>query len=183
MIVDLSFEGCGLAPIPKTTAQSLTKLHSFTGSFEHSTILSAENSNIQRVVLIFKREFDCDQKGLIEATPPIPLRSVTRVTIRAVDQHENALKYPYEMNSQFYWRLVSSFQNITHLDVVLGQRVVSSFVSSVVLGLTRSRNTFKKSLCLLENSSTSACTNTGSILFGIRHLRGKSTSPQVTCCS
>jgi hypothetical protein len=184
LIVDLSFDGCGLAPIAKTTAQSLKTLRSFTGSFEHCTILSAENLNIQRVALKFKREVDCDQKGQIEATPPIPLRSVTRMTIRAVDECENVLKYPHELTPQFYWRLASFFPNITHLDIVLGQRVANSFVSlPVVLELTRCRNTFKKPLCLYENSSTSACKNTGSILFGRRHLGGRNALPLATRCS
>ncbi|KAJ7276952.1 hypothetical protein C8J57DRAFT_1310806 [Mycena rebaudengoi] len=51
MITNLSFGGCGLAPISKTTAESLTKLHSFMGYFEHCSIISADNSTVQRVRL------------------------------------------------------------------------------------------------------------------------------------
>ncbi|KAJ7276942.1 hypothetical protein C8J57DRAFT_1714128 [Mycena rebaudengoi] len=121
-IVDLSFDGCGLAPITKTIAQSLTKLHSFTGSFEHSCIISVENSNVQRVVLIFREDLENDQSLLVEATPPTRLRSVAQVTIRAVNEYGD-LKYPEHLKSQFYSRLASSFPNITHLDIVLSQQL------------------------------------------------------------
>jgi hypothetical protein len=126
-IVDLSFDGCGLAPITKTIAQSLTKLQSFTGSFEHSCIISVENSNVQRVVLIFREDLENDQSLLVEATPPTRFGSVTQVTIRAVNEYGDLLKYPEHLKSQFYSRLASSFPNITYFDIVLSQQLVGSY--------------------------------------------------------
>ncbi|KAJ7279945.1 hypothetical protein C8J57DRAFT_117869 [Mycena rebaudengoi] len=125
MITDLSLEGCGLAPIPNATAESLTKLRSFAGSFEQCGIISGKNSNVERIVLTFKRRMEVHQVTLVALTPPTPLHSVTRVTIRAVDKDDDLLTYPDELNSQFYSRLVLFFPNITHLDIVLAKQLVS----------------------------------------------------------
>ncbi|KAJ7276983.1 hypothetical protein C8J57DRAFT_1714153 [Mycena rebaudengoi] len=58
MITDLSLEGCGRAPIPNTIAESMTKLWSFAGSFEQCGIISAKDSNVERIILTFKRRVD-----------------------------------------------------------------------------------------------------------------------------
>jgi hypothetical protein len=49
LITDLSLEGCGLAPIPNTTAESLTKLRSFAGSFEQCGIILGKNCNVEQI--------------------------------------------------------------------------------------------------------------------------------------
>jgi hypothetical protein len=144
------------------------------GYFEHCSIISADNSTVQRVVLNLKRDtdFDRDQEGLIEATPPTPLRSVTHVTIGAVDGQEIPLNCPYELGPQFYWRLASFFPNITHLDIVLGQRVVGSLRPHWIISKAiQCRNIFAKALRPLQNFGTSVCENTGSTLFEERVLR------------
>ncbi|KAJ7219622.1 hypothetical protein C8J57DRAFT_1254497 [Mycena rebaudengoi] len=119
----ISYLCCGLSPVPQTTVKSLKRLRSFTGSFQHSCIISSEDSKVQRVALTFQEHDYTDQKLWIESTPPTSHPSVTSVTIHAVDKYGDLLKYPCLLDSKFYSRLASSFPSITHLDIVLGQRL------------------------------------------------------------
>ncbi|KAJ7276962.1 hypothetical protein C8J57DRAFT_1223666 [Mycena rebaudengoi] len=138
--LDYFEEACGLAPIPNTTAEFLTKLRSFAGSFEQCGIILGKNCNVERIVLTFKRSVEVYQTILVASIPPTPLHSVTRVAIRAVDEDNGLLIYPYELGPQFYSGLVSFFPNVTHLDIVLAmqlKRFTKSITSLVALQYLR----------------------------------------------
>ncbi|KAJ7219621.1 hypothetical protein C8J57DRAFT_1537160 [Mycena rebaudengoi] len=123
MLVRLSYDGCGLAPITKTTAQQLTQIRSFAGDFEHSSAILSEQSNVQRVKLIFIEAHMTNKTPLVEATPPALLCAVTHVTIRAADVDGGIQKYRSELDSKFYSRLASLAPTITYLDMALGHRL------------------------------------------------------------
>jgi hypothetical protein len=133
LITHLSLDGCGLAPITKEKAEVLRTLISFTGSFEHCSVIAPENSLLDQLTLTFKCDPAKEYEALIDSIPPTPQRSVTRVIIRAVPEApaENIIKCPRQLGIPFYWRLGSFFPNITHLDIVLGIRLASSFITTL----------------------------------------------------
>ncbi|KAJ7279998.1 hypothetical protein C8J57DRAFT_1712056 [Mycena rebaudengoi] len=124
-IPDLAFEGCGLAHIHKEHADSFPRIRSFTGSLNHCDIICIVHPNLDQVSLTFEKNAEMDQDHLFTSVPPIPQRSVTRVTIRAVDEGEDIIKSARKLGPHFYSRLTSFFPHITHLDIVLGRRLVT----------------------------------------------------------
>jgi hypothetical protein len=94
-------------------------LQSFTGSFNQCGLIFTENPNLERVELVFDESVD---HYLIQSTLPTPQNSVTEATIRS------AIKYPVQLGSQFYERLMSIYPNITHLDMVLGAPLACRFI-------------------------------------------------------
>ncbi|KAJ7270106.1 hypothetical protein B0H12DRAFT_1094572 [Mycena haematopus] len=101
----------------------LPRLRCFQGSFQDAAVICAHPRQLQSLVLAL---IHLDFMELMPSFKTIPLAShssLTHVRVFAADTEGKTLKISDQLSPTSFRQLVSSFPNVTHLDVVISQRM------------------------------------------------------------
>jgi hypothetical protein len=103
----------------------LPHLRSFEGSFEDAAVVCASQRPLEKLVLTLVHSMWSDE--LLPSSQPLPLAShlsLTNLRVLAVDSFESEAKLTDELTPASFAQLVSSFPNLTHLDVCISDQIV-----------------------------------------------------------
>ncbi|KAJ7029973.1 hypothetical protein C8F04DRAFT_1187146 [Mycena alexandri] len=109
----------------------LPRLCSFTGSFSDAAVICAGQRQLDQLVLNFVHRAYYERPSFRTLLLP-PHASLTKLTVRAVDATGQVVKMTNELSSLSLPRLVSAFPNLTHLDVCLSRRILTTVEFSVL---------------------------------------------------
>ncbi|KAF7350990.1 hypothetical protein MSAN_01661200 [Mycena sanguinolenta] len=121
----------------------LPQLRCFQGSFRDASVLCARPRQLQNLVLRLLH-FDCME--LMPSFEPVPLPahdSLTHLRVFAEHADGKPIKILDHLPPTFLQQLVSSFPNLTHLDITISQRMTEYHDSLIML-------TQLKKLCVHE---------------------------------
>jgi hypothetical protein len=102
----------------------LPHLRSFKGSFEDSEAICDRQRQLDQLVitLVHRHQFELPSFS----TGPLPSHlSLTKLQVLAVDAVGSVVKMTNELSPASLAQLVSSFPNLTHLDICISGRIVS----------------------------------------------------------
>ncbi|KAJ6593399.1 hypothetical protein B0H19DRAFT_1246176 [Mycena capillaripes] len=115
------------APETKLTEKPafLPGLRSFQGSFRHAVSICACPRQLQKLVLEFVHPSVCTLSPLpsFSVLPLASCLSLTHLRVFAVDAVGSTMKTTNQLSPTPFRNLVSSFPNLTHLDVCINQRM------------------------------------------------------------
>ncbi|KAJ7496741.1 hypothetical protein FB451DRAFT_1208649 [Mycena latifolia] len=108
-------------------------LRSFQGSFHDAAVICACAQQLDKLVLTLTQPYDFFSSSPAYHTIPLPTNlSLTKLHVQAVDPFGSVVKLPDELSPASLAQLVSSFRNITHLDICL-QRRITEYRGSLIL--------------------------------------------------
>ncbi|KAJ7188784.1 hypothetical protein C8R46DRAFT_1341455 [Mycena filopes] len=97
-------------------------LHSFSGSFEDAAIVCAAPRQLEKLVLTFINTNSYDMP--VFRVVPLPKHpSLTSLRIEAMDSMGSVQKLTDELSPTSLAQLATSFPNLAHLDICLGERM------------------------------------------------------------
>ncbi|KAJ7032790.1 hypothetical protein C8F04DRAFT_646532 [Mycena alexandri] len=97
----------------------LPHLRSFKGSFEDAAVICSRQRQLDTLVVYYGRTHN--NPTYFETVPLSSRLSLTKLQISAVDGSGSAIKAPNELSPNSFAQLVSSFPNLTYLDVCLNK--------------------------------------------------------------
>ncbi|KAJ7350671.1 hypothetical protein DFH08DRAFT_1078827 [Mycena albidolilacea] len=101
----------------------LPQLRSFQGSFEHAAVICAGPHKLQKLVIALIH-LNLDPLPSFKTVHLASDLSLTHLHIFAVDAAGKTIKTRNELSPASFRQLVSSFPNLTHLDVCISQRMI-----------------------------------------------------------
>ncbi|KAJ6590033.1 hypothetical protein DFH09DRAFT_220963 [Mycena vulgaris] len=118
-LLDLTLSVPG-TKLPKDDA-FLPRLRSFKGSYEDAAVICARRPHLKNLALRFvQQEFYTFEFR----TLPLPVHlSLTKLHVSAVDGAGSTIKTPDELSPASLGQLVSSFVNLTHLDICIEGKI------------------------------------------------------------
>ncbi|KAF8150470.1 hypothetical protein K438DRAFT_1943603 [Mycena galopus ATCC 62051] len=116
----------------------LPRLQSFQGSFEDAIIICARPRQLQNLVLVFVH---LDFPYWAPSFSTLPLAghlSLTYLQVFAVDAAGNTMKERNQLSPVSFHELVSSFPNLTHLDVLISEQIPNYYDDLILLARLQS---------------------------------------------
>ncbi|KAJ6593352.1 hypothetical protein B0H19DRAFT_1089938 [Mycena capillaripes] len=130
----------------------LPQLHSFHGSFEDSALLCDSQRQLDKLVITFVHPlFSDDFFPAFRIVPLASHLSLTKLYVLAVDSGGSVVKLTNELSPASFAQLVTSFPNLTHLDVCISERTVKYREKLILLTKLQSLR--------LQEYRTSTCTH------------------------
>ncbi|KAJ6590035.1 hypothetical protein DFH09DRAFT_1307489 [Mycena vulgaris] len=119
-LLDLTFSVPG-TNLPKDDA-FLPRLRSFKGSYRDAAVICARRPQLRNLALIFVQRDSYAFPNF--RTQPLPTHfSLKKLHISVVDGAGSILKTPDELSPASLRQLVSSFVNLTHLDICIEEKI------------------------------------------------------------
>ncbi|KAJ7772002.1 hypothetical protein DFH07DRAFT_768115 [Mycena maculata] len=121
-LVDLALSGTETELTEDITF--LPRLHAFKGTFQAAVSICAHQRQLERLELTFILPYFCDMFHELQ-TLPLPTHLTLRhLRVLALDKDGSAVKLTNGLSQIAYTNLVSSFPNLTHLEICLDEQMM-----------------------------------------------------------